>query len=147
MQIKTNKKTQAGLYDFAHSAGVVGVQNLGVHLPLLQLAPTVIIPGGGVWITGFWVTAYTLLTSAGAATVSFGTITTDIAIPVAVVNNLMVANVFGAFTAQPLQGVDLDATPLRLNNSVDIIMAIAGANLTGGKLAFIIEYSEILPAV
>lgn len=147
MQIKTNKKTLAGLYDFANSGGVIGVQNLGVHLPLLTPVGTVPIPAGGVWISGFWVTAYTLLTSGGAATVSFGTVTTDLAVPVAVVNNLMVANAFGAFTAQPLQGVNLDANPLRLFNSTDVIMAIAGAALTGGRLAFIIEYSEILPAV
>jgi hypothetical protein len=133
MLIKTSPKKQAGLYDFLNSGGSVGVQDIGVHLPNF------------CWITGFWVTAYTPLGSGGVATISFGTITTDIAVPVAVVNNLMVANAFGAFGAQPLQGVDLNANPLRLLNSSDVIMAIGGADLTAGKLAFIIEYSEIVP--
>lgn len=133
--IKTAPKKQAGLYDFSISGGAIAVFNLGVHLPV------------NVWITGFWATAYTPLASLGAATVSFGTITTDIAAPVTVVNNLMVANAFGAFTAQPLQGVDLNATPLRILNANDVIMAVAAANLTAGRLAFVIEYSEIVPGV
>lgn len=132
MLVQTSFKSQAGIYNFAQSGGAVGVYNLGVHLPVRAQ------------LLGFWVTALNLLTSAGLATISFGTHTSDLLVPVNVLNNLMVVNPFGAFSAQPLQGVDLQATPLRLLNNVDVIMSIGTAALTGGQLEFIIQYQEII---
>jgi len=134
MLIQTSFKSQAGLYDFLAdpSAGAIGTINLGVHLP------------NRAQITGFWVTELIGITSAGAATLSFGTITTDIAVPVSVVNNLMVATAIAGFTAQPLRGVDLDAAPLRIFNTVDITMSIAVAALTAGRLQFLVFYNEFL---
>lgn len=134
MLISTSFKSQAGIYNFLAdpSVGAVGTINLGVHLPIF------------CQITGFWVTELVGITSGGAATLSFGTITTDIAIPVSTVNNLMVATAIAGFTAQPLRGVDLDATPLRLLNTTDITMSIAVADLTAGSLEFLIFYNEFI---
>ena len=132
MNYLTSMKTQAGLYDFAAdtTGGVPGTINLGVHLPIFAQ------------ITGFWVTELTNVTGGAGATISFGTITTDLAIPVSTVNNLMTAQVIANFTAQPLTGVDLNATPLRLLNTVDVTMSIAVNTLTAGKLLFMIQYNE-----
>lgn len=133
MLIPISLKSQAGIYDFLAdpTAGAIGTINLGIHLPKFA------------WITNFWVTELVAITSGGAATISFGTITTDIAIPVSTVNNLMVANVIANFTAQPLRGVDLDAAPLRILNTNDVTMSIATAALLTGRLEFIIFYDEL----
>lgn len=114
----------AAEYDFTadSTAGAVGTINLGVKLPIFS------------WITGFWVAELVAVTGGGGATVSFGTITTDVSPAVSTVNNLMTAQAIANFVAQPLRGVDLDAAPLRLLNSSDLTMSIAVAALTAGKL-------------
>lgn len=132
--LKVSKQQQGGLYSFASdpSAGAIGTINLGVHLPAWAV------------ITGFWVTELTNVTSGGSATLSFGTITTNSTSPVSTVNNLMLATAIANYTAQPLIGVDLNATPLRLLVPVDITMSIAVAALTAGQLQFVVEYFENL---
>ena len=128
--LKVSPQVQAGLYNFDSdpTAGAIGTINLGVHIPAFAV------------ITGFWVTELTNVTSGGAATISFGTITTNSNPVVSTVNNLMVATAIAGFTAQPLRGVDLDATPLRLLVPVDVTMSIAAAALTAGVLQFQIKY-------
>jgi len=132
MLIQTSSKSQAGIYNFLAdpSVGAVGTINLGVHLPIFSQ------------ITGFWVTELVAITGGAGATISFGLITTDIAIPVSTVNNLMVATVVAGFTAQPLRGVDLEAAPLRILNTSDVTMSIAVNPLTAGMLEFLIFYNE-----
>ena len=132
--LKISKQIQSGLYNFLSdgSAGAIGTINLGVHIPAFAV------------ITGFWVTELTAITSGGAATLSFGTITTNSNPVVSTVNNLMTATAIASFTAQPLMGVDLYATPLRLLVPVDVTMSIAAFALTAGQLTFQIEYSENL---
>jgi len=134
MLINTSFKSQAGIYDFLADpgAGAIGTINLGVHLPIFAQ------------ITGFFVTELVAITSGGAATLSFGTITTDVTPVVSTVNNLMVATAIAGFTAQPLRGVDLDAAPLRILTTVDITMSIAAAALTAGRLEFLIFYNEFI---
>ena len=138
MLYQTSSKSASGLYNFlADTAsvggpGFIGTVNLGVHLPIFAV------------ITGFWVTQLVNITSGGAATLSFGTITTDIVTPTSTVNNLMTATAIASFTAQPLLGVDLNAAPLRLVNSVDVTMSIATANLTAGQLYFLLTYDEFV---
>lgn len=134
MLITTSPKFQAFLYDFTAdpTAGAVGTINLGCHIPKFA------------WITGFWITELVNITSGGAATLSFGLITTDVSPAVSTVNNLMVATAIAGFTTQPLRGVDLDATPLRILNTSDVTMSIAVAALTAGKLFGLIEYKEFL---
>lgn len=134
MLIQTSSKWQAGIYNFLAdpSVGAVGTINLGVHIPIFAQ------------ITGFWVTELVAITGGAGATISFGLITTDIAIPVSTVNNLMVANVVANFTAQPLRGVDLDAAPLRILNTSDVTMSIAVNPLTAGMLEFMISYKEFI---
>ena len=129
--LKISSKIQSGLYNFLSdsTAGAVGTINLGVHLPAFAV------------ITGFWVTELTAITG-GASTLSFGTITTNSNPVVSTVNNLMLATAIASFTAQPLVGIDLYATPLRLLVPVDVTMSIAGAALTAGQLQFEIWYSE-----
>lgn len=124
----------AGEYNFLAdpTVGAVGTINLGIHLPKF------------CWITGFWVAELTNVTSGGAATISFGTITTDVSPAVSTVNNLMVATAIAGFTAQPLRGVDLDAAPLRLLNTADITMSIAVAALTAGRLVIGGTYLQFL---
>lgn len=130
--LKISKKIQSGLYNFLSdpTAGAIGTINLGVHLPAFAS------------ITGFWVTELTAVTSGGAATISFGTITTNASPVVSTVNNLMTAQAIASFTAQPLMGVDLYAAPLRLLVPVDVTMSIAAFALTAGQLSFEIWYSE-----
>lgn len=131
---KISRKIQGGQYNFLSdpSAGAVGTINLGVHIPALAV------------ISGFWVTELTNLTGGAGATLSFGTITTNSNPVVTTVNNLMTATVLASFTAQPLQGVNLNAAPLRLLVPVDIVMAIGTNPLTAGQLTFEIWYSENL---
>lgn len=130
--LKISKKIQSGLYNFLSdsTAGAVGTINLGVHIPAFAV------------ISGFWVTELTAITGGAGATLSFGTITTNSNPVVSTVNNLMTAQVVANFTAQPLMGVDLFATPLRLLVPVDVTMSIAVNPLTAGQLSFEIWYSE-----
>lgn len=132
--LQTSFKSQAGLYNFVGdpSAGAVGLLNLGVHLP------------NRAQIMFFSVTELTPITSGGAATLSFGLITTDLAIPVSAPAALMPATAIAGFTSQPLQGVNLLAAPLRVFNTCDITMSIGAAALTGGQLEFLIWYNEFL---
>lgn len=130
--LKISQKIQSGLYNFLSdpTAGAVGTINLGVHIPAFAV------------ISGFWVTELTAITGGAGATLSFGTITTNSSPVVSTVNNLMLANVVANFTAQPLMGVDLFATPLRILVPVDITMSVAVNPLTAGQLTFEIWYSE-----
>jgi len=131
---KMSFQKQRGYYNFLSdpTAGAIGTINLGVHLPAFAI------------ISGFWVTEHTAITSGGAATLSFGTITTNSNPVVSTVNNLMAATAIAGFTAQPLMGVDLFAAPLRILVPVDITMSIATAALTAGELSFEIWYSQNL---
>lgn len=130
--LKISKKIQSGLYNFLSdgTVGAVGTINLGVHIPAFAV------------ISGFWVTELTAITGGAGATISFGTITTNSNPVVSTVNDLMTAQVVANFTAQPLMGMDLFATPLRLLVPVDITMSIAVNPLTAGQLSFEIWYSE-----
>lgn len=111
-------------YNFAAdpTAGAVGTINLGVHFPKF------------CWIYGFWVAELVNVTGGAGATISFGTITTDVSPAVSTVNNLMTAQVVANFVAQPLIGVALGTTPLRLLNTADLTMSIAVNPVTAGKL-------------
>lgn len=114
----------AGEYNFLAdpTAGAVGTINLSVHFPKF------------CWLTGFWVAELSATAGGAGATISFGTITTDVSPAVSTVNNLMTAQVVANFVAQPLRGVDLDAAPLRLLNNCDLTMSIAVNALTSGRL-------------
>lgn len=127
-------KQFSALYDFTadSSAGAIGTINLGWHFPKF------------CWITSFWVAELVNVTSGGAATISFGLITTDITPAVSTVNNLMTAQAIANFVAQPLLGVDLNAAPLRILNTSDLTMSIATAALTAGKLLIGGTYMEFL---
>lgn len=132
--LKVSPKVQAGLYNFADdaTAGAIGTIALGVRIPAFAV------------ITGFWVTELSAVTSGGAATISFGTITTNSSPVVSTVNNLMTATAIASFTAQPLIGVDLNAAPLRLLVPIQVTMSIAAFALTAGTLQFQVEYFENL---
>lgn len=141
MELQSKRQVKSGLYDFLAdpSAGAIGTINLGLHIPQHAL------------MTGFWVN--TLAggnpNSLGAATISFGLISTDSA----PVQNLpvifMPATAFGAFVfafpnSLPLMGNDLNAAPAKVNFSFDVTMSIAVAALTAGKLQVWLEYTENL---
>lgn len=128
MLLNTTQVSYCGRYDFAAdpNAGAIGLVNLSVHLPIFSQ------------ITGFWFTELTPFAGAGAL-LSFGTITTDQAVPVSVVNNLMVATAIAGFSAQPLRGVDLDAAPLRILTTIDITMSISVGALTAGVGIFLLK--------
>lgn len=130
--LKISKKVVSGLYNFLSdpTAGAVGTINLGVNIPAFAT------------ITGFWVTELSAIAGGAGATLSFGTITTNSNPVVSTVNNLMLANVVANFTPQPLMGVDLFATPLRLLVPVAVTMSIAVNPLTSGQLSFELWYSE-----
>lgn len=138
-------------YDFAAdpSGGAVGTIKMGLNLPGNIQA------GSRVTITNIWVTAKKLLTSGGAATLSFGlqagvngVLTTNAA-------KLMAANVLAAFNTntdaqgnfQPVQGAIGAANPVKLYPSAavgaitgwDVIMVIGGFPLTAGSLQIDIE--------
>jgi len=116
----------AGEYVFASdpTAGAVGLINLGVPIPKFS------------WLTGFWAVGLVAVTGGAGATISFGLITTDLAVPVSAPAALMAATAIAAFVAQPLRGVDLDAAPVRTLNTSDVTMSIAVAALTGGRILF-----------
>jgi hypothetical protein len=129
--LQSSFKVQSGEYNFLSDpfAGATGVIDLGVFIPKNSI------------IYGFWVNALTAFTSAGAATISFG-FEDQIA---AVINPTayMVANAFGAFAVNvPLAGVDLYANPIKQLNTTQVLMAIGGAAITGGRAYFDIWYQE-----
>ncbi len=131
----TSQKTQSGLWiynDQSETAAQLGTLNMNVHLPKFAV------------ITGFWVAALSLVTSGGSATISFGTVTTDIASPTSSTAAFMALTAYTGFTSAPLRGVDLDATPLKLYNDVNVTMTVAIAALTGGSLYWFCTYNEFL---
>lgn len=137
------------IYDFAVYGGAIGTINFGVNLPAGSGYPQ---------IDGFSVTCLTPLASAGAATVSFGLLSTyNVLNPPAsgttgtnygIVSKptiLMGVTAYAAFAGnvdtegyyQPVQGTINAANPLKLYQNVvswTLTLTIGTAALTAGKL-------------
>lgn len=132
--LQTRSIAYSGEYNFANdpNAGAAGTIRLGVYIPLKYL------------ITGFWVIPIVNPASGGAATISFGHVLEDGLTNVT--NSLMVATPFNGFVVRtPVTGIDLYMNPLSLlNDTVQVTMTIAGAALTAGRLAFIVQANQSL---
>jgi len=119
-----SKKEIGGLYDFAVNGGVAGSIAMNVWLP------------GKCVVDRLWTKTITTVTSAGAATIA---LTFDNAGPYG-----MVPFPFGAFTTGTcLAGVDFNANPTLLATGIQMYFVIGTANLTAGKIAFIVEYTQM----
>ncbi len=124
------KQVQAGEYNFATDSakGAIGSVNLGVFLP------------NNIVITRFYAKTLVNPTSLGAAVLSFKIGSANPGIPAV---TLLTPIAFGAFVAPASQsGVDFNANPQSYNEA-QIIFTIAGADLTGGRIAFVIEYDSM----
>jgi len=139
-ELKTSGvKNVSGLYSFNDDPGAGAIGNIRLGVNLINLSE----------ITHFSVVGLEEVTSLGAATISFGLFRNPSTV---VNNNLMTAQAIATFATQPLRGVDLDAAPLRLVDSVtpwmgydaEIVMAIGAFALTGGRLKFTVHYTEHL---
>lgn len=130
-RLQSSWKVQSGEYNFASDpfSGAIGIVFLGVQLPPFAI------------VYGFWVNTLNVFASGGAATISFGF--SDIIVPVINPAAYMVANAFGAFMVNtPLQGVNLEANPIKQQNSTELVMAIGTAPITAGRAYFDIWYQE-----
>lgn len=148
-----SKTILSAIYDVAAdpNAGAIGTVKMGINLP------GSIQPGSIIMVTGIWVTAVKTLTSAGAATLSFGVAANVNGTPTAEPTLLANANVLAAFNAnvdaqgnfQPVQGKVGNGNPQKFYPSLpagggpitgwDVIMVIGTAALTAGKLQIILE--------
>ena len=137
-ELKTNFKSASGLYDFKDDSlnGFIGTRDLGVTIP--QFAQ----------IFYFAATALTPFVGAPLNTISFGSITKSLAIPVIDPVAYMVANILGTFVAGvPVFGVNLLITPIKNNTTAtSVVIGIGGAvnpAITAGKIEFVIWYQEM----
>ncbi len=117
---------RAGEYDFAKDGGTAGAINTGIFIPALAI------------IKGFFVKVITAPVGVNA-TLSFGYTGS--------VQALMVTNGVAAFVINTvLQGVDLRANPFMASttfgNATEVLMTIGTANLTAGRIAFEVEFTE-----
>jgi hypothetical protein len=149
------KSSLHAIYDFAVYGGATGTINFGINLPAGSGYPQ---------INGFAVTCITPLASAGAATISFGLLSTyNVLNPPAVTGpaghnygivskpNILMAPInYNAFATtqdtegyyQPLQGAVSASNPLKLYQNVVswiLTMTIGTAALTAGKLQIVLD--------
>lgn len=128
----TGRITVSGEYNRAAdlSLGVAGTIVTGVKIPRLAL------------VCSFQAFVITPLTTSGANTVSFGFSTTDLLVPI------QDGIIFLGATALPwlipptvFANAALPILPVRMFNSVNLVMVIGGAGaITGGRIGFILEY-------
>lgn len=122
-QLVASSKTVAGEFNFATAGGAIGTVGLGVFIPDRSV------------INRFFVkTLVTGVSGGGTGGFTFG-----IAGPAALVP--LAAGAFILGTA--LQGVDFDGNPLIMVATSEIVFTIAGFVWTAGRIAFVIDYTEM----
>lgn len=128
---QNNLQSQRFHYNFKSVGGAIGTFQMQIALPISSI------------VLGFWVDTIVTPTSAGAATLSFGIQTNDLAVPVTNAIALMGVTAINAFVAgQVIRGVDLNAKPFKCANTQALIMVVGTAALTAGELYGTIFYTE-----
>lgn len=118
------KRVAKGVYDFSVSGGAVGTFNL--------LPETDLIPANAI-VTRALIDVVTAPTSGGSATV---------AVKVKNANDIKTATAIASYTVGLMDGVPVDtaATSIKLTAASNIVMTVATAALTAGKIVVFLEY-------
>lgn len=138
MKTNCNVFSISGLYDFALSGGAIGVIDMTQYLPKFA------------YVVDFAANATLALTTGGAATIAYGIRPIDNAGAATQLQALLVATPFGAFNNldangnlnPPVSGTVTWGAQLKTWNTYTIVMSIAGAALTAGKLQFTCVYIQ-----
>jgi len=131
MRIINTLKSIGGIYDFDTDGGAIGSIDLQVALPLYA-------------IPFFLITCVlTVPTSAtNAANISFGLITTDIAIPVLYTNYITNPNAILGQTPQLVRAETFEDGQTRILNATSVLFTIDTEPLLSGKIFFNLQYIE-----
>jgi hypothetical protein len=118
-ELYTLKQIKSSIYDFDVDGGVTGTIPMGIVVPEFAI------------VTKAYVKTIADLTSAGAALINITISGSFVIVPQAYTNFNITTNI-----------VDSGLTPRCFGATGIVDIAITGANLTGGRLIFFVEYTQ-----